>query len=177
MAEPEKVALLADTHGFLDARVAAVARTCGVIVHAGDIGAVGILEALAAAGARVEAVAGNNDSPRHWPPGDRERLDALPRECSLDLPGGRLDVVHGHRLKARERHRRLRERHADAAAVVVGHSHRRLTDCDASPWILNPGAAGRDRAYGGPGCLVLTAGARDWRIATHVFEPRRRRAR
>lgn len=175
MPEPLRVALVADTHGQLDPRVEAVARACALVVHAGDIGGAAILRALAADGARVVAVSGNNDSPRHWPAEDHETLAALPATAMLNLPGGGLQVVHGHRLPAHDRHRRLRERFPDAGAIVLGHSHRRVIDRDQVPWILNPGAAGRSRAYGGPGCLILTATAEVWTVEQQVFERRNRR--
>lgn len=164
------VALVADSHGFLDPRVAEIACRADVIVHAGDVGAQSILEQLGAGGGRVIAVAGNNDTPRHWPAADRRHLRRLPAEAALELPGGVLAVEHGHRFPARTRHRRLRQAHPDAAAVVCGHSHRRALDREQVPWILNPGACGRSRAYGGPGCLLLHASAGAWRIETHCFE-------
>lgn len=173
MTARRRIALVADTHGALDARVAQVAVGCEVVVHAGDIGGDSILAALGATGARVIAVAGNADTPRHWPEGDRARLDGLTGEATVDLPGGRLVVVHGHQWPARNRHARLRRLHRDAAAVVVGHSHRRVIDDAQRPWVLNPGAAGRSRTYGGPGCLVLEAGPRRWRVTIHAFERQR----
>lgn len=171
MTGPMRVALLADTHGWLDPRIAEIARACDVVVHAGDIGAAGILETLAADRARVVAVSGNNDTPRHWPAVDRATLDRLPETATVNLPGGCLRVVHGHRLPARTRHRRLREQSPDATAIVLGHSHRRTIEYSPTPWILNPGAAGRSRAYGGPGCFVLDATADQWSVEIHVFAP------
>lgn len=166
-----RAALLADTHGWLDPRIADIARACDIVVHAGDIGAAYILETLAANRAHVVAVSGNNDTARHWPGADRPTLDQLPETATIDLPGGRLEVVHGHRLAARTRHRRLREQAPGAAAIVLGHSHRRAIEYTPTPWILNPGAAGRSRAYGGPGCFVLNAAVDEWSLETHVFEP------
>ncbi|WP_070988120.1 metallophosphoesterase family protein [Halofilum ochraceum] len=177
MTEIVHVALLADTHGWLDPRIAEVARACDLVVHAGDIGAACILEALGADHARVVAVSGNNDTARHWPAADRAALDGLPETATIDLPGGQLWIVHGHRLPARTRHRRLREQAPDAAAIVLGHSHRRAIEYTPAPWILNPGAAGRSRAYGGPGCFVLHATVDEWVVETHVFDPLPRRRR
>lgn len=165
------VALVADTHGFLDPRVAAIARSAGLVVHAGDIGARSILDELATDGARVLAVTGNNDDSRHWPESDLR----LPGEIVVELPGGALAVEHGHRFPARTRHRRLRRAYPEAAAVVCGHSHRQAVDRDELPWILNPGAAGRSRAHGGPGCLVLHAAPAGWHVESHRFEPLTRR--
>lgn len=169
------VALVADTHGFLDPRVAELAQGADLVIHAGDIGGQAILDTLAGDGARVIAVAGNNDDARHWPRGEEAMIERLPARAAADLPGGELVVEHGHRFPARSRHRRLRDAHPDAAAVVCGHSHRRAIDRAAVPWILNPGAAGRSRAYDGPGCLLLHAGATGWRVEIHRFEPLRPR--
>jgi hypothetical protein len=35
--------------------------------------------------------------------------------------------------------------------------------------VLNPGAAGRTRTYGGPSCLLLIAGETDWKVEVHRF--------
>ncbi len=167
------IALIADTHGYLDPRVAEVAAGCDRAVHAGDVGGDHILAALDHDGAPALAVAGNNDTPRHWPEDDQSRLADLPPEVELALPGGRLVVVHGHQWPARARHARMRGRWPTAAAIVCGHSHRRMIDTETAPWVLNPGAAGRSRAYGGPSCLVLRAAGAGWQITEHRFEPLR----
>jgi uncharacterized protein len=103
---------------------------------------------------------------------ERNRLQKLPLEATLELPGGPLVVVHGDRvLPARERHERLRRQHAQARAVVYGHTHRLLCDQREQPWVLNPGAAGRARTFGGPSCLVLHADLRTWRVEVMRFAP------
>jgi uncharacterized protein len=165
-----RVLLLADTHGLLNARIAALARDCDVVVHAGDVGNATVLETLRAGGARVVAVRGNNDVPSKWPRDERRTLDALEDEARIDLPGGALIATHGDRYAPATRHARLRTGFPDARAVVYGHSHRLVVDDAAAPWILNPGAAGRARTYGGPSCLVLEARPRTWRVEAHRFE-------
>ena len=169
------VALVADTHGVLDPRVGELARGADLVIHAGDVGGQAVLDALAAGGARVIAVHGNADTPRHWPDDEQELRARLPAEAAIELPGGTLVVEHGHRFPARTRHRRLREAHTGAAAVVCGHSHRQVLDLEATPWILNPGAAGRARTYGGPGCILLQAAVTRWHVQPHRFAPQPRR--
>lgn len=165
-------ALVADTHGWLDPRVAEVVARCDIAVHAGDVGGASVLDALRPRCGECHVIRGNNDVASKWPASDCSILDNLPRELRLALPGGDLVVVHGDdRGPAAERHQRLRRRHAGAAAVLYGHSHRRVCDTDREPWVLNPGAAGRVRTFGGPSCLVLLAGRDGWRVQTHVFEP------
>jgi uncharacterized protein len=164
-----RVLLLADTHGHIDARIAALARGCDLVVHAGDVGNAAVLDALRRGGARVAAVRGNNDVASKWPRGDRHALDTLEDEAHVELPGGMLVAVHGDRYAPATRHARLRRDYSDAHAVVYGHSHRLVIDDGAIPWILNPGAAGRARTYGGPSCLVLDARPRAWHVESHRF--------
>lgn len=162
-----RVLIVSDTHGLVDARIAALARECDAVVHGGDVGAAGVLAAL---GGRVTAVRGNNDVAMKWAAGECDVLAALPEQAALDLPGGRLVVVHGDRWPPRDRHAALRCAFPAARAVVYGHSHRLAIDAGAQPWILNPGAAGRARTYGGPSCLLLEAAVHDWRVIARRYE-------
>lgn len=168
---PVRVAILSDTHGKLDGRIIDVVAGCKLAVHGGDIGGTRVLDALSPLVDRVIAVAGNNDLPAKWPAGESEQLAALPLEVHEPLPGGLLVVIHGHQIPANGRHERLRRLFPHARAVVYGHSHRLLLDYDRTPWVLNPGAAGRSRTHGGPSCLVLVAGHREWTVETHRFLP------
>jgi len=163
------VLLCSDSHGALDERVLALAQRCDQVVHAGDVGNAAVLERLEAA-APLLAVRGNNDVPEKWPAQDRPRLAALPAAASLALPGGELQVVHGDRvLPARRRHDLLRRRYPQARAILYGHSHHLCVDEEALPWVLNPGACGRARTFGGPSCLLLQAGPRRWRVQIRRF--------
>ncbi len=167
---PMHIVILADTHGVLDDRVAALARRADLVIHGGDVGNADILDELEAA-ADVVAVLGNNDVPAKWPRGQARRLRALPERTRIEVPGGVIAIEHGHRaLPARARHDVLRKRHADARLVVYGHSHHLVIDRAAAPWIVNPGAAGRARTFGGPSCVILRAGPRTWRLDAHRFE-------
>ena len=165
------VAILADTHGFLDPRIAAQVRSCDYAVHAGDVGNAAVLEAMQPRQGLV-VVSGNNDLPAKWPEGDTDRLAALPTEGDLELPGGYLSVVHGDRVTpVAQRHARLRSAYPKSRAIVYGHSHRLVCDLEQLPWVLNPGAAGRARTYGGPSCLILTASHSSWRLQSVRFDP------
>ena len=160
-----RVAILSDTHGFLDPRIAEIVASCEVAVHAGDIGGAGVLKGLLPQRRKVLAVRGNNDTRDRWSPAESAILDKLPFEAALDLPGGRLIVVHGDRAgTAQTRHDRLRKTYPAARVIVYGHSHRLTCDQGRNPWVLNPGAAGRSRTFGGPSCLLLVAGKKNWRV-------------
>jgi putative phosphoesterase len=171
-----QVCVLSDTHGVLDPRVARLAAESDLVIHGGDVGNADVLRTLRHAGNEVLAVRGNNDVPEKWPTADHEELGTLP--LALEVPVGTtvIAVEHGHRANpAGLRHQRLRERYPHARAVVYGHSHRLVCDTEEQPWILNPGAAGRSRTFGGPSCLLLTIGVRGhWRVETHRFAPTRR---
>src|SRR5438034_4370064 len=79
------IGLIADTHGYLDPRVPPALKGVDLILHAGDIGAEGVLAALKRI-ARVTAVAGNNDA-------NLAQLD-LPRRVDVELEGVKLHLVH-----------------------------------------------------------------------------------
>lgn len=168
------VAIVSDTHGFLDHRVARLVAGCDAAVHAGDIGGVHVLRGLEPRSGHVLAVRGNNDTEESWEQDEHGVLAALSAMVVLELAGGTLVVEHGHRVRpARERHERLRRRHPGARVIAYGHTHRQVCDTDGEPWVVNPGAAGRARTFGGPSALVLHAGPRRWRIEPVRFEPRR----
>lgn len=169
-----RVALVSDTHGALDARIAEYVRHCDYAVHAGDVGNAAVLAALHPRLGKVFAVRGNNDVAAKWPPADGGVLAALPEQRVVELPGGVLAVTHGHRAGGpRERHARLRQQFPAARAVVYGHSHRLLCDLEGAIWVLNPGAAGGSRTFGGPSCLVLEVGQRRWQVEPVRFPPGR----
>lgn len=167
-----QAALVSDTHGKLDDRIATLVSQCDIAIHAGDIGAAGIVGELQPRSGTVIAIRGNNDVPAKWKEMGLMVLNRLPDLATIFLPGGQLTVVHGHRHNpAKQRHSILRRRFNDARAVLYGHSHRLVIDDEENPWVLNPGAAGRNRTHGGPSCLLLTATRDDWRITARRFDP------
>jgi putative phosphoesterase len=102
-----------------------------VIIHAGDLTALSVLEELRAYGP-VVAVYGNVDEP-----GVR---DVLPADAELDLDGSRIAVIHdaGRRSGRLERLRRM---FPHSNAVVFGHSHLPLHATAGDGFqIFNPGS-------------------------------------
>lgn len=165
-----RILLLSDTHGQVHPQILALAAEAEAIVHAGDIGHPRVLEELAETGRPLVAVRGNNDVPGKWPAEAHGLLEELPLTSGLDLPGGRLAVEHGDRANpVARRHAVLRARHAGARLVLYGHSHRQLIDDAAEPWVVNPGAAGRSRTYGGAGCVLLHTAAEQWSLEALRF--------
>lgn len=148
--------ILSDTHGVLNSDVANVLSNCDCILHAGDIGNAGVLKTLGWPGADVHAVLGNNDVRHKWPDTDHAELERLPESICLNLPGGKLVMEHGHRIwDTRNYHGRLRRKHPDAKLIIYGHTHVQVVDIEETPWVANPGAAGRQRTKLGPSCMVL----------------------
>jgi hypothetical protein len=168
MSKSVTVGILSDTHGYLDERIAAVIRECDYAIHAGDIMGAHVLDQLKPRNA-VIAVAGNNDHTSIWDQAEADIVSALPATTSLELPGGMVKIEHGHRLGGFPDHDQLRWDHAEVKLVVYGHTHKRIIDQEAEPWVINPGAAGKERTKGGPSCLVLNASETEWTIDTVLF--------
>lgn len=159
------VGIISDTHGSIERHILQALEHCEVVVHAGDILDPDVLRQITPQSGHVLAVRGNNDTPEQWPAGTHHLLNALPETLSLSLPGGLLIVEHGHRVHpAHQRHEKLRLKHPAARAIVYGHTHWLTIDQDKPIWVLNPGAAGRVRAHGGAGCLILKATAKEWSV-------------
>lgn len=164
-----RVLLISDTHGALDPRIEALARDADLVAHAGDVGSAAVLERLRRACPRVVAVRGNNDVASKWPAAERFQLAALETSAQIELPGGVLAVTHGDRFAVARRHALLRSAFSHTRAIAYGHSHRLGVDDGERPWVLNPGAAGRARTYGGPSGLILHASARSWAVEAVRF--------
>jgi putative phosphoesterase len=114
-----------------DACLAELARA-DLIVHAGDVVALSVLEALRGL-APVEAVYGNMDEPA--------LRGSLPEERVVEIAGARVGVVHIPGPAA-GREARLLARFPGCDAVVYGHTHLQQV-ARAGPngvWILNPGS-------------------------------------
>ena len=165
-----RVAILSDTHGYVCPDVLEIVQGCDAAVHAGDIGGSKVLDLLDASVGSTHAVRGNNDVPGLWAGDELDMLKTLPWAAEIRLPGGTLAVEHGHIHGAMSPdHEKLRSAHPEARVIVYGHTHKLLIDRSNSPWIINPGAAGRIRNQGGPSCLVLNAGPDCWDIETFRF--------
>ena len=119
------IGVVSDTHGHVDPRLLDAFAGVDAILHAGDVGSMAVLDALAAI-APVHAVCGNNDEP----------LGCLGLPHTLDLTLGGVAIRVVHQLP-----------HAgdlsDVRVLVYGHSHRQVNELRDGVLHLNPGAAGR----------------------------------
>jgi hypothetical protein len=129
---PVRVGVVSDTHGLFDPRLEEVFAGVDRILHAGDVGAIAVLDNLATI-APVTAVRGNVDhGVWAW---------ELPEEAVVELNGRRLLVAH---VKEDLFRRRDPEREG-FSAVVTGHSHAPAIVQRGGVLYLNPGSAGRRR--------------------------------
>ena len=141
-------------------------------MHAGDIGSAAVLESLDSDQGKVFAVVGNNDVDWKWEVADAGVLKKLPEVQEIVLPSGTISIEHGHKVRNTKRyHDELRKRYPQSRIVIYGHTHNRVVDLNENPWVVNPGAAGRNRTRGGPSCLVLDVQEEDWQVSEFCFEP------
>lgn len=124
------VGLIADTHGLLRPEALEALRGVDIIIHAGDVGRVEILETLRDI-APVRAVRGNVDKGA-W-------AKELPNDALLEVGETGIYVCHGHEELG------LDPKAAGCQIVVSGHSHKPATTEKQGVLYLNPGSAGPKR--------------------------------
>jgi putative phosphoesterase len=135
--QPVKALVLADTHMPSRARklpetVLAALREADLILHAGDLAALSVLEELQTY-ALVTAVSGNIDTP--------EVQSRLPRRVIVPIGKFRVGMVHGHGATSTTLERAAAAFASDAVdCVVFGHSHQPLLLRRDGRLFLNPGS-------------------------------------
>jgi hypothetical protein len=122
--------VISDTHGLLRPEALRELEGCEQIIHAGDVGQAGILDALKKI-APLTAVRGNVDR-ESW-------ADALPATDVAQAGDEMIYVLHN--LEDLE----LDPRAAGFRIVVYGHSHKARQEWRDGVFYLNPGSAGPRR--------------------------------
>lgn len=143
--------LISDTH--LPDRLAALPEAVfevfdgvNLILHAGDVGVLAVLDQLSRA-APVVAVHGNDE--RH-----AETPRELPFQQVIACAGQRIVLTHSHhpdpaqeqaaraddRWESKLAHRATIGRRADAPIVIYGHTHIPTAVQHEGVWLINPGA-------------------------------------
>ena len=125
-----RIGVLSDTHGLLRPEVLEALRGVDHILHAGDVGEMGILERLRTL-APVAAIRGNIDV--SGPCAD------LPATEAIELNGRLVYMLHS--LTDLDLHPRA----AGIAVVISGHSHKASLHSQDGVLYLNPGSAGPRR--------------------------------
>jgi putative phosphoesterase len=133
-----RLAIISDTHLPRGTRALPPAcverlRAADLILHAGDLSTLAVLDLLEELGPPVAAVHGNVDTV--------EVARRLPAARVVDAGGVPIGMLHDAG-PARGRLERLREHFDGCAAVVFGHSHIPLheTSADGAFQIFNPGS-------------------------------------
>lgn len=124
------VGVISDTHGLLRPEAVAALRGSDLILHAGDVGKVEVLEALRTV-APTTAIRGNVDT-AIW-------ATALPATEVISADGLELYMLHDRAALD------LDPRAAGFAAVISGHTHRPGAEVRHGVLYLNPGSAGPRR--------------------------------
>jgi putative phosphoesterase len=130
-----KVGVISDTHvptaaTALPARVFELFRQVDLILHAGDIVGLEVLDQLGKL-APVEAVAGNMD--------DRQTQIALPRKKVLMLGRFRTGLIHG-KYRIEVQREMIRKEFDQVDLIVYGHSHTPFWGVVDGVHYLNPGS-------------------------------------
>lgn len=130
-----KVGVISDTHiptaaVSLPAKVFEVFKGVDMIIHAGDIVELSVIDELRAI-APVEAVAGNMDS---W-----EVQQKLPAKKVLTIGKYRVGLIHG-KFKIDVQREMIRKEFDDVDIIVYGHSHRPFWGRVGDVYFLNPGS-------------------------------------
>ena len=125
-----RVGLISDTHGLLRPEAVAALQGCDFIVHGGDIGNAGILEALAAI-APLTVVRGNNDR--------EPRADGIAETEFLKVGGVVIYAIHD--LSQID----IEPAGTGVRVVVSGHSHQPKIEERGGVLYVNPGSAGPRR--------------------------------
>ena len=124
------IGVISDTHGLVRPEALEALAGSELIIHAGDIGGAGVIEALGRV-APVVAVRGNNDR--------GEWADAFAEYEVVEAGGASVYVLHD--LKELE----IAPAPAGFGVVVSGHSHKPLAEVRRGVLYLNPGSAGPRR--------------------------------
>jgi len=125
--------ILSDTHlqrSPLPKRVLEVLQGADLILHAGDILEMTVLEELESV-APVTAVAGNMDY--------GEVTEALPKKRVIEVAGRRIGLIHGSGPPA-QMTGRLRGEFEDVDAIVFGHTHQAYNRSEGGIYFFNPGS-------------------------------------
>lgn len=143
-SRPIIVGLISDTHGLLRPSVHKALEGVELILHAGDVGGLEILEELRII-APVQAVYGNTD-----PVGDPN----LENELIVPIGGLTVHVSHGHEVGSPTPQKLLTTYPQDV--LIYGHTHRQLVTHAEGRLVVNPGAAGPRRFNLAPSVARLT---------------------
>ena len=125
-----KIGIISDTHGLLRPEAEEQLVKSDIIIHAGDIGSIEIINRLKQA-APVYAIRGNVDKDK-W-------ADEFPQ--TLDFKIGKKKIFIIHNIKDLD----FNPEEKKFDIIISGHSHKPLIKKENGILYLNPGSAGKRR--------------------------------
>lgn len=146
----DRIGVISDTHGLLRDSAVQALNGCSLIIHAGDVGDLAVIDQLEQI-APVRAVRGNMD---HAP-----WAKMLDETQIIDIGGNRVFVIHDVGKLG------FSKGLGGVSLVIYGHSHKPLIDRRDDILFFNPGSAG-PRRFDYP----VTVG--DLRIIDGRWDPR-----
>src|SRR3546814_7270386 len=144
------IGIISDTHGLLRPEAVDALRGSELIIHAGDIGAFEVLDALREL-APLVAIRGNNDTAAWAQP--------IPEQCSFDVGQHQIHLLHDLQTLAIDLHQ------PPIAAVISGHSNQPNVERRDGVLYINTGSAGPRR-------LQLTVTIDRLRVTAYRFKAR-----
>lgn len=148
-----KAGILSDTHlaapgTEFNRLVERCFASCDVIIHAGDLTSIQVLDAFA--GQVVHAVHGNMCDPALY--------NSLPREKTFQLGNFSIGLTHGAHL-GHDIEDRLWNLFPGVDCMIYGHTHRPVCHRQGGTLIINPGSFRSTGRFGAPGTYaILEAG-------------------
>ena len=123
----KRICILSDTHNLLRDEVKAELAAADIILHAGDINSITVLQTIKQYG-KLYAVRGNNDN---------KLAEYLPKTLSVTIEGINFFIVH-NKLD-------IPKYLKDIDIVIYGHSHKYEEEVINGILYLNPGSCGKRR--------------------------------
>ncbi len=138
--KPMKIGVLSDTHGIIPDTCLEILKDVKLLIHAGDIGGLGVIERLREL-ADVKAVCGNMDS--------GALCKRFPRTYLFEIKGKYFYLMHEPYLLD------IDPKAAGVDCVIYGHTHIPKIEERDGVLYLNPGSVGVPKLGLGPTVALL----------------------
>ena len=145
-----KAGIISDTHlsstnALFQKQVDTCFQDCDLIIHAGDLTDLSILNAFN--GKTIQAVHGNMCNHTSY--------KKLPSKLLFDLGGFSIGLIHGDALGRWEIENRLWDVFPEADCMIYGHTHKPVCHKISNTLVINPGSFCGTGKYGAPGTYAI----------------------
>jgi len=133
-----KIGVISDTHipercGEIPAAVINEFKKVDMVVHAGDLADLSVLQKLRELCPQVKAVAGNMDPEEVW--------DQLPEKLVFEVSGVTIGLIHGYGPPDQLPKRLTEVFKKDKVDIIIfGHSHQPMNETIGGTLYFNPGS-------------------------------------